>query len=106
QALHDVDRAVAAPIFDENKRIVAALYGDRLTGESEHNEPIGELEAALVEVLASGISSSIALRQEQNLRGSMAPFFSSIVLDQLQQDRSLLASRLADVSVLFCDIRG
>ncbi len=106
QALIDVDRAVASPIFDENKQIVAALYGDRLTGESENNEPIGELEAALLEVLASGISSSIALNQEQRLRSSMAPFFSPVVLDQLRQDRSLLAGRVADVSVLFCDIRG
>lgn len=106
QALQDIDRAVAAPIFDENKQIVAALYGDRLMGVSENNEPIGELEAALLEVLASGISSSIALKQEQRLRSSMAPFFSPVVLDQLQQDRTLLAGRVADVSVLFCDIRG
>lgn len=106
QALLDIDRAVAAPIFDEKKQIVAALYGDRLTGVSEINEPIGELEAALLEVLASGISSSIALKQEQRLRSSMAPFFSSVVLDQLQQDRTLLAGRVADVSVLFCDIRS
>ena len=106
QALLDIDRAVAAPIFDENKQIVAALYGDRLMGESDNNEPIGELEAALLEVLASGISSSIALNQEQRLRSSMAPFFSPVVLDQLQQDRTLLAGRLADVSVLFCDIRS
>ncbi len=106
QALQDIDRAVAAPIFDENKQIVAALYGDRLTGVSDNNEPIGELEAALLEVLASGISSSIALKQEQRLRSSMAPFFSPVVLDQLQQDPTLLAGRVAEVSVLFCDIRG
>ncbi|MEO8270683.1 MAG: adenylate/guanylate cyclase domain-containing protein, partial [Aureliella sp.] len=106
QALQDVDRAVAAPIFDENKKIVAALYGDRLMGESENSEPIGELEAALLEVLASGISSSIALKQEQLLRSSMAPFFSPVVLEQLHRDRTLLAGRVADVSVLFCDIRG
>lgn len=106
QALQDIDRAVAAPIFGENKQIVAALYGDRLTGVSENSEPIGELEAALLEVLASGISSSIALKKEQRLRSSMAPFFSAVVLDQLQQDPTLLAGRVADVSVLFCDIRG
>jgi adenylate cyclase len=106
QALLDVDRAVAAPIYDENQQIIAALYGDRLLGESDNNEPIGELEAALLEVLASGISSSLALKKEQRLRSSMAQFFSPVVLDQLKQDRTLLDSRVADVSVLFCDIRG
>jgi adenylate cyclase len=106
QSMREIDRAVASPIFDENQQIVAALYGDRLMGESENTEPIGELEAALLEVIASGISSSLALQQEQRLRTAMAQFFSPVVLEQLKHDRSLLDGRLATVSVLFCDIRG
>ncbi len=106
KSITEIDRAVAAPIFDENKRIVGALYGDRLIGESENNQPIGELEAAMLEVLASGISSSLAIKQEQRLRSSMAQFFSPEVLNQLKRDRTLLDGRSADVSVLFCDIRG
>ncbi len=105
-SMREIDRAVASPIFDENQQIVAALYGDRLMGESDNNEPIGELEAALLEVIASGISSSLAIKQEQRLRSAMAQFFSPVVLEQLKHDRSLLDGRLATVSVLFCDIRG
>ncbi len=106
RSITEIDRAVASPIFGNNKEIVGALYGDRLIGESENNQPIGELEAALLEVLASGISSSLAIKQEQRLRSSMAQFFSPVVLDQLRADRTLLDGRVADVSVLFCDIRG
>ncbi len=106
QSMREIDRAVASPIFDENQQIVAALYGDRLMGESDNNEPISELEAALLEVIASGISSSLAIKQEQRLRSAMAQFFSPVVLEQLKHDRSLLDGRLATVSVLFCDIRG
>ncbi len=102
----EIDRAVAAPIFDEQKTIVGALYGDRLIGESKNHEPIGELEAALLEVIASGISSSLTIKNEQRLRSSMDQFFSPVVLDQLRQDPTLLDGRVADVSVLFCDIRG
>ncbi len=106
KSISEIDRAVAAPIFDDNKKIVGALYGDRLIGESANNQPIGELEAAMLEVLASGISSSMAIKQEQRLRSSMAQFFSPEVLNQLKRDRTLLDGRAADVSVLFCDIRG
>ncbi len=105
-SIKEIDRAVAAPIFDEHKAIVGALYGDRLMGESDRHEAIGELEAALLEVIASGISSSLAIKQEQRLRSSMAQFFSPVILDQLKQDPALLDGRVAEVSVLFCDIRG
>lgn len=106
RSIIEVDRAVASPIFGENNSIVGALYGDRLIGESENNKPIGELEAALLEVLATGISSSLAIKQEQRLRSSMSPFFSPEVLSQLKRDRTLLEGRETNVTVLFCDVRG
>lgn len=106
QSITECDRAVAAPIFDEHKQIVGALYGDRLLGESDNVDPIGDLEAALLEVIASGISSGLAIKQEQQLRSAMAQFFSPEVLEQLQHDPGLLEGRVAQVSVLFCDIRG
>lgn len=105
-SIREVDRAVAAPIFNEHKAVVGALYGDRLMGENENHQPIGELEAALLEVIASGISSSLAIKQEQRLRSSMAQFFSPVILEQLKRDPALLDGRETEVSVLFCDIRG
>lgn len=105
-SITEVDRAVAAPIFNEQKAVLGALYGDRLIGGSENQNPIGELEAALLEVIASGISSSLAIKQEQRLRSSMAQFFSPVILEQLKRDPALLDGRETEVSVLFCDIRG
>lgn len=105
-SMDNVERAVAAPIFDRENLIVGALYGDRALGQQQTDRPIGELEAAMLDVLASGISSSLIIEQEQQLRNSMSPFFSPEVLSQLSSNRGLLDSREADVSVLFCDIRG
>ncbi len=105
-SMENVDRAVASPIFDDKQIIVGALYGDRVSGGLDGDRPIGELEAAMLDVLASGISSNIAIQQEQRLRSSMSQFFSPVVLAQLNTDHRLLESREADVSVLFCDIRG
>jgi adenylate cyclase len=102
----NVDRAVASPIFGKDQTIIGALYGDRASLDVESNVPIGELEAALLDVLATGISSSLAIEQEQQLRSCMTQFFSPVVLSQLMQNQQLLDSREADVSVLFCDIRG
>lgn len=102
----ELECAVASPIFGKDQTIVGALYGDRALRDAKQSQPIGELEAALIDVLATGISSSIALEQEQQLRSSMAQFFSPGVLSQLTQNQQLLDSREADVSVLFCDIRG
>ncbi len=102
----NIDRAVASPIFDEKQAIVGALYGDRVGSGSNADRPIGELEAAMLDVLASGISSNLAIQNEQRLRSSMSPFFSPVVLAQLNTNQQLLESREADVSVLFCDIRG
>lgn len=101
-----VDRAVASPILDDKNRVVGALYGERQVAGATNDQPIGELEAAMLEVLASGISSSLAVEREQNLRNSMSQFFSPVVLSQLTNDPTLLNERETDVSVLFCDIRG
>lgn len=102
----NVERAVAAPILDRAHKIIGALYGDRAGDGTHADRPIGDLEAAMLDVLASGISSSLVIEEEQRLRSSMSPFFSPVVLAQLASDQKLLDSREADVSVLFCDIRG
>lgn len=102
----EVDRCVASPILDAEHKVVGALYGDRSLGGGNNNLSIGELEAALLEVLATGISSSLAIEQEQKLRSSMSQFFSPLVLSQLRKEQTLLDARETEVTVLFCDIRG
>jgi adenylate cyclase len=110
-SLREVDAVVAAPILDRNGSIIGALYGDR------HQEsgptfagPITELEAMLVEVLARGVAAGLArLEQEQAAlaaRVQFEQFFTPELSRQLLRQPDLLKGRDAEVTILFCDIRG
>ena len=101
-----LDRAVAAPIFDENRKVIGAIYGDRKFGSGGVDTPIGDLEAALLEVMAGAVSSGIARQRQEAIRSSLTQFFSHEVVERLEQDEDLLAGRDAEVTVMFCDIRG
>lgn len=106
-SLATIERAVAAPIFDETgTRVIGALYGDRRWGGPSAAEPIGELEAALLDVLAGAVSSGIARQREEHRRVSLTQFFSPRVAERLSEDQRLLIGQDAEVTVLFCDIRG
>ena len=101
-----LDRAVAAPILDENRDVIGALYGDRKFGSTAQDTPIGDLEAALLEVMAGAVASGIIRQRQEAIRSSLTQFFSHEVAERLEQDDDLLAGRDAEVTVLFCDIRG
>ncbi|EMI44365.1 Adenylyl cyclase class-3/4/guanylyl cyclase domain protein [Rhodopirellula sp. SWK7] len=108
-----LDRAVASPLIDSKRNVIGALYGDRKLGSDSIDVPIGDLEAALLEVMAGAVAAGIlrqreeqARRREEDLRSSMNQFFSPEVLSRLQQNENLLEGRDAEVTVLFCDIRG
>lgn len=101
-----LDRAVAAPIIDEKGSVIGALYGDRKFGSALDEAPIGELEAALLEVMAGAVSSGLARQRQEQLRASLTQFFSPAVTERLEKNDDLLAGRDVEVSVLFCDIRG
>lgn len=101
-----LDRAVAAPILDENGKVMGAIYGDRKFGSGAQDTPIGDLEAALLEVMAGAVASGIIRQRQEAIRSSLTQFFSQEVAERLQKDEDLLAGRDAEVSVLFCDIRG
>lgn len=101
-----LDRAIAAPIFDEDRKVIGAIYGDRKSGSGGEDAPIGELEAALLEVMAGAVSSGIARQRQEAIRSNLTQFFSHEIAERLEQNEDLLAGKDADVSVLFCDIRG
>jgi adenylate cyclase len=101
-----LDRAVASPIFDGNRNVIGAIYGDRKYRSGAVDTPIGDLEAALIEVMAGAVSSGIARQRQESIRSSLTQFFSQEVAERLEQDEDLLAGRDAEVTVMFCDIRG
>ncbi len=101
-----LDRAVAAPIFDEDRRVIGAIYGDRRFGSGAVDTPIGDLEAALLEVMAGAVSSGIARQRQEAIRSNLTQFFSHEIAERLVDNEDLLAGKDANVTVLFCDIRG
>jgi adenylate cyclase len=114
-SLMGVHAVVAAPILDRTGQVIGALYGDRrcdslAAGPSAAAGPITELEAMLVELLASGISAGLArLEQEQAAlaaRVQFEQFFTPEFSRQLTEHPDLLDGRDCDITVMFCDIRG
>ncbi|QDT05259.1 Adenylate cyclase 1 [Rubripirellula lacrimiformis] len=101
-----LDRAVAAPILNEKREVIGAIYGDRRYGSGAGDTPIGDLEAALLEVMAGAVSSGIARQRQEAIRSSLTQFFSHAIAERLEKNDDLLAGRDAEVTVLFCDIRG
>jgi adenylate cyclase len=108
-SLVGVKAVVAAPILDRHGAVIGALYGDRRQ-ESGQARPITRLEAMLVELLAGGVAAGLArLEQEQaalRARVQFEQFFTRELAQQLTREPDLLRGRDAEVSILFCDIRG
>jgi adenylate cyclase len=96
---------VAAPILDRQGKVIGALYGERHSAG-----PTTEVEAMLVELLASGIATGLArLEQEQaalTARIRFEQFFTPEFSRHLTEQPDLLVGRDCEVSILFADIRG
>ncbi|MEN1679955.1 MAG: adenylate/guanylate cyclase domain-containing protein [Planctomycetota bacterium] len=119
----DIISMVASPILDSKGELLGVLYGEQrcqpgatppaheaTLREEEDDGGIGELEATLVELLASGVAAGLArLEQEQAAvaaRVRFEQFFTPDLARQLREDDHLLEGRDALVTILFCDIRG
>jgi adenylate cyclase len=105
-----LDAVVAAPILDRNANVIGALYGERRLMGAEIKEPISQLEAMLVEVLASGVAAGLSrVEQEQaalRTRLQWEQYMTPRLAARLVDHPELLVGRDTDISVLFCDIRG
>jgi adenylate cyclase len=111
KSLLGINAFVAAPILNRHGEVIGALYGDR-RGDSPKAVfgPITELEASLVELLARGVAAGLArLDQERaalEARVRFEQFFTPQLARQLEVNPDLLQGRDAEVTLLFCDIRG
>jgi len=110
-SLLGVEALVVAPILDPANEVVGALYGDRRQVAPQADRPeITELEALLVELLASGVAAGLArLAQERAAlaaRVRFEQFFTPELAEQLELQPDLLSGKDAEISVLFCDVRG
>lgn len=109
-SLAGLDAVVAAPILDRRGEVIGALYGERRLIGGESKAPISQLEAMLVEVLASGVAAGLArVEQEQSalrVRLQMEQYMTPRLAAKLVDHPDLLVGRDMDVSILFCDIHG
>jgi adenylate cyclase len=111
ESLIGVEAVVAAPILDAQGEVIGALYGERRqrTGPGAV-QSITRLEALLVELLAGGVAAGLArLEQERaalRARVQFEQFFTPELARQLEAQPDLLRGRDAEVTVLFCDLRG
>jgi adenylate cyclase len=107
---HGLDAVVAAPILGRKGEVIGALYGERRQMDGGVQRPIAQLEAMLVEVLASGVAAGLARVEHElaalQMRTQMEQFFTPSLANKLEQHPEMLKGRDTSVSVLFCDIRG
>ena len=111
-SLVGVQSLVAAPILDRHGEVIGALYGERYTsGLHSAAAAIRELDAKLFELLAYGVASGLArVEQERQLIAERVRFeqFFTPELARMLESRGdeMLAARDAEITVLFCDIKG
>jgi adenylate cyclase len=104
----ELQTVLVSPLLDAQNQVVGALYGERKReGDAA---AVGEVEATLVDVLACGVATGLAREEQEKAaleaRNRFEQFFTPELARRLEADRSLLKGRQADVTVLFCDVRG
>ncbi len=109
-SISNLEAIVAAPILNEQREVIGAVYGDREISGLKDARQIGEWEAMLVELLACTVASGLQrLRQQEqvaSLRSQFEQFFTRELAAQLERDPTLLEGRDAVVTVMFCDVRS
>jgi adenylate cyclase len=104
-----IDAVVAAPIMNENKEIIGAVYGDRSVQSMHDGDAITEWEAMLVELLACGVASGLQRNKQLDELAAQQSRFEQFqtkkLAEQLELDPGLLDGRDAVVTTMFCDVR-
>jgi adenylate cyclase len=108
-SLDGVQAVVTAPILDREENVIGALYGDR-RGRAADVALISRLEAMVVRMLACGVAAGLARLEQQKAAAAaqvrFEQFFTQDLSRALAAQPDLLLGRDANVTVLFCDIRG
>jgi|SRR5579872_3439825 len=113
KSLGAVHSVVAAPILDRDGEVGGILYGDRTLSFSPTKKrltDITEVDALLLELVACAVASGLARLQGEDaarrLRLQFEQFFTPELAKHLETHPDMLNGRDAEVSVMFCDIRG
>ena len=107
QSLMGVKAIVASPILSGDKEVIGILYGDR---RSQSGVQVKDVEAILVEVLATGVAAGLArVAQEEEAIRARADFqrsFGQELTRHLEENPQMLTGRVEEVSLMFCDVTG
>ena len=101
-----LDRAVAGPLLGPTGEVTGVLYGHRRAVVDRVDQPIGPLEAKLLELMAGAVSSALNQRRELLIRSNMERFFPPAIAQRLRNREDVTDGRDAEVTLMFCDIRG
>lgn len=116
-SLVNVESVIVAPVLSSTGQVIGAIYGMRLaamfrpdvTVMDRSRDPISEIEARLVELLAKGVAAGIA-RMEQEKQAVAAKvrfeqFFTPQLANQLATMPDWDKGRQANITALFVDIK-
>jgi adenylate cyclase len=106
ESLRRVQSVVAAPVRNKAGDVTGALYGERYLEGDNKTRPVGKIEAMLAELLACGVAAGLARQEQERWRERFRQFFTEDLARQLELEPDLLKGREAEVSLLFCDVRG
>jgi adenylate cyclase len=109
-SLQGIEAVAAAPIFDSGDRVVGVVYGCRSRIAPHVGLSIGDLEAQVMQLLASMVGVGLA-RQEQEARAlrrlvQLEQFFPGDLAREMELNPHVLDGQEREVTVLFSDIRG
>jgi adenylate cyclase len=109
-SLRNVEAVIAAPVVNRDGEVIGALYGDRHKRPGRAAPSITELETQLVKLLARGVASGLARMEQERAvlaeRVRFEQFFTKELAQALTSRADLLQARVAEVTIMFCDIRG
>ena len=110
-SLANIEAVIAAPILNTDGSVNGVVYCDRTIQQGTSNaRAITRLDAQLLTLLACGVASGLARIEQaeaaQLMTSQFEQFFTPELTQELKSNPNLLDGRDADVSILFCDIRG
>ncbi len=100
---------VASPVFDQQNRVVGAVYGIRRQHQDNLRRGVRPLEAYFIQLIADAVTAAQARaeKEQQIAEGAalLQSAFPSQIALQLQRDPSALHGTAREVTALFADLQ-
>ncbi|QDU61786.1 Adenylate cyclase 1 [Planctomycetes bacterium Pan216] len=109
-SLVSIEAVVASPVFGAEHEVSGIVYGSRSFRPDLVGDPITELEARIVQLLAASVGTGRSRMDHQQKalesRERFARFFSPELAEELERDPHMLDGQEREVTILFLDLRG